>query len=51
MPKPNVIIYLNASLDTLLKRIKMRGREVEKNISPLYLEQLSLDYEETMNEL
>jgi deoxyguanosine kinase len=48
MPKPNVIIYLNASLDTLLKRIKMRGREVEKNISPLYLEQLSLDYEQAM---
>lgn len=45
MPKPNVIIYLNASLDTLLKRIKIRGREVEKNISPLYLEQLSIDYE------
>src|SRR5574342_996336 len=45
MPKPNVIIYLNASLDTLLKRIEMRGREVEKNISPLYLEQLSIDYE------
>ncbi|MGX6446416.1 deoxynucleoside kinase [Neobacillus sp. K501] len=48
MPKPNVIIYLNASLDTLLKRIKIRGREVEKNISPLYLEQLSLDYEQAM---
>jgi deoxyguanosine kinase len=48
MPKPNVIIYLNASLDTLLSRIKLRGREVEKNISPLYLEQLSLDYEQTM---
>ncbi|MEH7109804.1 MULTISPECIES: deoxynucleoside kinase [Bacillaceae] len=48
MPKPNVIIYLNASLDTLLKRIQLRGREVEKNISPLYLEQLSLDYEQTM---
>ena len=45
MPKPNVIIYLNASLDTLLKRIQLRGREVEKNISPLYLEQLSIDYE------
>ncbi|MEH7335696.1 deoxynucleoside kinase [Neobacillus drentensis] len=45
MPKPNVIIYLNASLDTLLSRIKIRGREVEKNISPLYLEQLSIDYE------
>ncbi|WP_147536216.1 deoxynucleoside kinase [Bacillus marasmi] len=50
MPKPNVIIYLNASLDTLLDRIKLRGREVEKNISPLYLEQLSLDYEQAMLE-
>ncbi|CRK85331.1 deoxynucleoside kinase [Neobacillus massiliamazoniensis] len=48
MPKPNVIIYLHASLDTLLKRIKIRGRELEKNISPLYLEQLSIDYEETI---
>ncbi|MCM3571371.1 deoxynucleoside kinase [Neobacillus mesonae] len=48
MPKPNIIIYLNASLDTLVKRIKQRGREIEKNISPLYLEQLSLDYKETM---
>ncbi|CEG29517.1 deoxynucleoside kinase [Bacillus sp. B-jedd] len=48
MPKPNVVIYLNASLDTLLARIAKRGREVEKNISPLYLEQLSLDYEEAI---
>jgi deoxyguanosine kinase len=48
MPKPNVIIYLNASLDTLLDRIKIRGREVEKNISPLYLEQLSIDYEQAL---
>ncbi|WP_042354600.1 deoxynucleoside kinase [Bacillus rubiinfantis] len=48
MPKPNVIVYLNASLETLLKRIELRGREVEKNISPLYLEQLSIDYEQAM---
>jgi len=48
MPKPNVIIYLHASLDTLLNRIKLRGREIEKNISPLYLEQLSIDYEQTL---
>ncbi|MEH7413521.1 deoxynucleoside kinase, partial [Priestia megaterium] len=34
MPAPNIIIYLNASLDTLLKRIKMRGREIERNIDP-----------------
>ncbi|MDP4086594.1 MAG: deoxynucleoside kinase [Bacillota bacterium] len=48
MPKPNVIIYLHASLETLLKRIEMRGREIEKKISPLYLEQLSLDYEDAI---
>ncbi|PLR80200.1 deoxynucleoside kinase [Bacillus canaveralius] len=49
MPRPNVIIYLHASLDTLLTRIKLRGREIEKNISPLYLEQLSIDYEHAIN--
>jgi deoxyguanosine kinase len=49
MPKPNVIIYLNASLDTLLKRIEMRGRDFEKKISPLYLEQLSIDYENAIS--
>jgi deoxyguanosine kinase len=48
MPKPNVIIYLNASLDTLLERIKVRGRDIEKNISPLYLKQLSLDYDQAI---
>jgi deoxyguanosine kinase len=48
MPIPNVIIYLHASLDTLLERIAMRGREIEKNISPLYLKQLSIDYDEAM---
>jgi deoxyguanosine kinase len=50
MPRPNVVIYLNASLDTLMHRIKMRGRDFEKNISPLYLKQLSIDYEQFMND-
>lgn len=48
MPKPNIVIYLNATLPTLLKRIKMRGREIEKNIDPSYLAQLSSDYEEAI---
>jgi deoxyguanosine kinase len=48
MPEPNMIIYLNASLDTLLHRIKMRGRKIEKNIDPLYLHELSIAYERTM---
>ncbi|RPF51151.1 deoxynucleoside kinase [Aquisalibacillus elongatus] len=49
-PKPNVMIYLHASLDTLLNRIRMRGREVEKNIQPEYLEQLSRDYDQFMDD-
>lgn len=34
MPKPNMVIYLNASLDTLLSRIGKRGREFEKIYPP-----------------
>ncbi|MFE4354397.1 deoxynucleoside kinase [Peribacillus butanolivorans] len=48
MPKPNMVIYLNASIDTLLSRIDKRGREFEKNISSHYLEQLSSDYQTFM---
>lgn len=50
MPVPNMVIYLNASLDTLLARIQKRGREIEKNISPLYLEQLTIDYQNFMEQ-
>lgn len=46
MPKPNMIIYLHASLDTLMERIAMRGREFEKNITRDYMKQLSADYHE-----
>ncbi|NIK12766.1 deoxynucleoside kinase [Alkalibacillus almallahensis] len=49
LAKPNVMIYIHASLDTLLKRIESRGREVEQNIQADYLQQLSEDYEEFMN--
>ncbi len=48
LPMPNVIIYLKASLDTLLKRVHKRAREVEKHITPDYLERLSTDYEAFM---
>ena len=30
MPVPNVIVYLTASLETLQRRIALRGREFEK---------------------
>ncbi|TFJ92312.1 deoxynucleoside kinase [Lentibacillus salicampi] len=50
MPVPNMMIYLHASLDTILKRIRLRGRHVEQNIKASYLAQLAQDYEDYMNE-
>ncbi|MCE9754086.1 deoxynucleoside kinase [Bacillus cereus] len=49
MPVPNVIVYLTASLETMQKRIAMRGREFEKNMDPNYLLQLTKDYETAMD--
>lgn len=50
MPVPNMMIYLHASLDTILERIRMRGRDIEQNIKTSYLAQLTQDYEDYMNE-
>ncbi|PJK15561.1 deoxynucleoside kinase [Chryseomicrobium excrementi] len=44
MPVPNMVVYLDASLDVLLERIELRGRDFEKKIDPAYLAQLSADY-------
>ena len=44
VPKPDVVVYLQANLETLLKRIKRRGRGYEKAISPAYLQELSDAY-------
>ncbi|MBO2537431.1 deoxynucleoside kinase [Rummeliibacillus suwonensis] len=46
MISPNIVVYLYASVDTLMKRITMRGREFEKAISKSYIEQLVADYHE-----
>ncbi|MED1206088.1 deoxynucleoside kinase [Heyndrickxia acidicola] len=48
VPHPNIVIYLSASLETVMKRIEMRGRDIERNISEDYLGRLSKDYEEFM---
>ncbi len=45
LPKPNAMIYIKASLPTLLDRIKMRGRSFEEDIDPAYLKTLIEDYE------
>ena len=44
VPKADLVIYLQASLDTLMKRIKKRGRGYEKSISSSYLQELSEAY-------
>ncbi|OCS92297.1 deoxynucleoside kinase [Caryophanon latum] len=44
MPVPNVVIYLHATVDTLMQRIEMRGREFERLIARDYMEQLVNDY-------
>ncbi|HVT02648.1 MAG TPA: deoxynucleoside kinase [Thermoanaerobaculia bacterium] len=44
VPKPDLVIYLQGNLDTLLRRIKRRGRDYEKSISPAYLKELSDAY-------
>ena len=43
--KPDLIIYLKASTDTLLSRIKNRDRDFERDISPEYLHSLNLSYD------
>jgi deoxyadenosine/deoxycytidine kinase len=42
---PDLLIYLRASVETLLKQIALRGRDFEQSISREYLEQLNRHYE------
>jgi len=44
MPKPDLYVYLHADVDRLLKNIKMRGRDYEQNMDPVYLEKISKGY-------
>jgi deoxyadenosine/deoxycytidine kinase len=42
---PDLLIYLRASVDTLVKQIALRGRDFEQSIRREYLEQLNRHYE------
>ena len=44
LPPPDLVVYLRASVPTLLDRIAQRGRTFEQSISPTYLEQLNSLY-------
>lgn len=44
LPRPDRVVYLQASLETLLGRIERRGRPFEKDMDPEYLRELSEAY-------
>ncbi len=46
LPPPDLVIYLRASVPTLMARIAQRGRPFERSITPEYLEQLNQLYED-----
>ncbi len=46
LPPPDLVVYLRASVPTLMARIAHRGRSFERGISPDYLAQLNTLYEE-----
>ena len=45
LPPPDLVIYLRASVPTLLHRIDSRGRDYERKIAPEYLQNLNDLYE------
>ena len=45
LPPPDLMIYLRASVPTLVERISHRGRDYERTIAPEYLQSLNDLYE------
>jgi len=46
IPRPDLIVYLQASTETLMKRIALRDRPFERKMSFEYMRRLNLAYEE-----
>jgi deoxyguanosine kinase len=44
LPKPDLVIYLQATVPVLLKRITSRGRSYERDIEPAYIQALNEAY-------
>jgi deoxyadenosine/deoxycytidine kinase len=44
LPRPDLVIYLQAQTDTLMKRIQGRGRKEERNIEREYISELVQAY-------
>ena len=50
IPQPDLLIYLKASVPTLIRQIHKRGREYEMNIDEDYLRRLNGKYETWIND-
>jgi hypothetical protein len=48
---PNLLIYLKASVPTLLRRIQKRGDKIEETIDDIYLQTLNATYEKWITSL
>lgn len=48
--RPDLVVYLQASLDTLMARIYQRDRSFERNMDPRYIDRLSRVYERFFEE-
>lgn len=44
IPRPEVVVYLQASTEVLLRRIAWRGRAFERNMDPEYIQTLNEAY-------
>ena len=51
IPKPDLLIYLRASVPTLIAQIRKRGREYEQNIDTEYLERLNRMYDDWIDNI
>jgi len=51
MCRPNIIVYLDISPQTSMKRIQQRSRNVESSIEMAYLQRLRTEYELFINDI
>lgn len=46
LPKPDLVVYLQARLDVLMERVRKRNEEYERNITPEYVRKIAEAYRE-----
>ncbi len=51
IPKPDLLVYLKASVPTLVSQIRRRGRDYEQNIDSEYLQRLNDKYNDWIDNI